>query len=400
MNKLKVGGFTLSALGALAVAGSFVWTGVAVPALVRYPTDLDVSPTYTGTVQIFLDPTTYAPLATPQEYPLTVDRHLQAVGDESSKDLVVVHETLTLAAPGLFDSTVQEHQYVMDRREMVNVDDPRAWAFTAENPVNRAGSYRLQFPFDADAATYPVYKNETDSSYTATLAGAAGFLDPTHPIMNLRRYDAQEDPKPITPAYRAALVPIVNLPDSLTIEQITPILAQAGIDLTGTLAALTPVIDPTDLQTLLTLASQPVALSYSDGFTGSDLVQPYTGSIVAVTNVTETVYATPDAAVTATLKTILDKYPSVPQAVTASAAIADGKLSLIPVFTNTYAQTPESIVETFKEIDHLADQRRLAERTVPRALRFGGLILLVVGIALVVSAVLRKRTQPTVIDAG
>jgi hypothetical protein len=397
VNKLKVAGFTLSAIGVLAFAGSFVWRGVAVPALVRYPTDLDVTPQYTGTVTVFLDPATYAPLATPQEYPLTVDRHLEALGDESSKDRVVVHETLTLEAPGLFDSTVQEHQYVMDRRKMVNVDDPRAWAFTPDNPVNRAGTYRLQFPFDADAESYPVYKNEIDRPYTAVRTaqpdGALGVISASGriPFDDFAAYAAEEQPQPITDAYRQALTPIVQLPDALTIDQIRPILAQAGIDLDATLAALTPVIDPADLEALLTLAGQPIALSYTDSFTGGDLVEPYTGSIAAVTRVTETVYAVPDAGVTATLQGILDKYPQVPEAAAASAAITAGKLSQIPVFTNDYAQTPESIADVWDDISHQRDQRRLAERTIPWALLIGGVAIDLVGTGMVITALRRGR---------
>jgi hypothetical protein len=397
VKKWKVVGFTLSVIGMLAFIGSFVWRGVAVPALVRYPTDLDVTPAYEGTVTVFLDPATYAPLATPQEYPLTVERHLEALGDESSKDRVVIRETLTLEAPGLFDTTVQEHQYVMDRRKMVNVDDPRAWAFTPDNPVNRAGTYRLQFPFDADAESYPVYKNEIDRAYTATKAAqpdaASGVLGSSGRIdfEDFTAYAAEEQPTPITEAYREALTPIVQLPDTLTIDQIRPILTQAGIDLDATLAALTPVIEPADLETLLTLAGQPIALSYTDSFRGGDLIEPYTGSIVAVTNVTETVYATPDAEVTTTLQAILDKYPQVPEAATASAAISAGKLSQIPVFTNEYAQTPASIADVWSDIEHQRDQRRLAERTIPWALLIGGIVIDLVGTGLVLTAFRRQR---------
>jgi hypothetical protein len=396
---LKVVGFTLSVIGTLAFVGSFVWRGVAVPALVRYPTDLDVTPAYEGTVTVFLDPATYAPLATPQEYPLTVERHLEAIGDESSKDRVVIRETLTLEAPGLFEPTVQEHQYVMDRREMINVDDPRAWAFTPDNPVNRAGTYRLQFPFDAGAESYPVYKNEIGSTYTAIRAGGSavawGQIGPSGRIEfdDFTAYSAEAPPQPITDAYRQALTPIVQLPDALTIDQIRPILAQAGIDLDATLAALTPVIDPADLERLLTLAGQPIALGYTDGFMGGDLVEPFTGSIVAVTNVTETVYATPDAEVTTTLQGILDKYPQVPEAAAASAAISAGRLSQIPVFTNDYAQTPASIADVWSDIAHQRDQRRLAERTIPWTLLIGGIVLDLVGTGMVLAAFRRPRRE-------
>lgn len=402
MKTLKITGCIVGVIGVLAFAGSFVWRGVAVPALVRYPTDLDVSPRYEGTVTIFLDPVTYEPLAEPQEYPLTVERHIEAVGDESSTDLVVLRETLTLAAPGLFDSTVQEHQYVMDRRDMVNVDDPRAWAFTPDNPVNRAGSFRLQFPFDADAETYPVYKNEIADTYTvvktersAPADGASGVVGPggTVPFDDFTAYAAEARPAPITAAYQEALAPIVQLPESLTIDQIRPILARAGIDLDATLAALLPVAEPADVETLLGLASQPVALSYSDTFEGGDLIEPYTGSLVVVTRVVETVSATPDPAVTGQLRDILAGYPAVPEAANAVEVIDSGALDLIPVFTNDFAQTPDSVADIWGEVKDLRDQRRLAERTVPRVLLIGGLVLVVAGAALLVLGVRRGRQR-------
>ena len=66
----------------LAVA-ALVWMLVAVPALVKYPTDLDVSPRYAGTFTVLVDPATAAPLDQPMEVPLTVDRRIRSIGDES-----------------------------------------------------------------------------------------------------------------------------------------------------------------------------------------------------------------------------------------------------------------------------------------------------------------------------
>ena len=60
-------GIVLTALGVVGIAGSFVWKSVAEPRLVKYPTDLDETPAYSGTVKIFLDPLTYAPLNPPLE---------------------------------------------------------------------------------------------------------------------------------------------------------------------------------------------------------------------------------------------------------------------------------------------------------------------------------------------
>jgi hypothetical protein len=198
-------------------------------------------------------------------------------------------------------------------------------------------------------------------------------------------------PAPFTDAYREALVPIVTLPDSLTIDQIRPILARAGIDLDATLAALLPVADPADVETLLALAGEPIGLSYSDGFSGSDLLETYTGSIVAIPNVTETIYATPDPAVTEQLAGILATYPQVAEAAAAAKVIADGDLDLIPVFTNEFHQTPASIVDIWDEVQDQKSQRRLAEISLPWGLLIGGLALGLVGTTMFGFGVRRGR---------
>ena len=60
------------AVGLVAIA--LLWSAVAVPVLVKYPTDLDVNPRYAGTFTLFVDPTTAAPLAAPRVLPLEIDR--------------------------------------------------------------------------------------------------------------------------------------------------------------------------------------------------------------------------------------------------------------------------------------------------------------------------------------
>src|SRR5262245_55831961 len=106
-------GIIVGVIGLLLVIGSFVWRSVAVPALVRSPTDLDVTPEYTGTVTLFIDPDTHLPLSQPKKFDLHVVRHIKADGKESSKDLVVLDENLHLTAAGLFDFD-QSNQYVMN----------------------------------------------------------------------------------------------------------------------------------------------------------------------------------------------------------------------------------------------------------------------------------------------
>lgn len=387
----RVIGIIVAVVGVLAIVGSFVWRGVAVDALVKYPDDVDENPRYEGTVTLYLDQETYAPLETPVEAPLQVSRRIQAV--EASSDLVVVRETLDLEAEGLF-SGVQEHQYVMDRKEMVNVADDRAWAFTEDNPVDRSGSFRLQFPFDTEEQPYSVYKNEVGTTYETTLGGRgeAGGLS------TIDFGADQSDPLPVTDAYLTALDELTPLPRELTLEQLDPILKEAGIDVDALLPALLPALSPEDTQALLALAGAPIGLQYVYTFTGSDSVEPSTGSIVEVRDVVETLWATPDPAATEALGGILGKYPDVPEAVAATEALQTLATSPIKVFENSFSQTADSVEEIADTVSDNKSQKNLAESTVPTSLLIGGIVLAALGLLLVFWP--SKKQPDTASDAG
>jgi hypothetical protein len=396
MGGRRLAGIIVAVIGVIAFVGSFIWRAVAVPALVRYPTDLDVTQMLTGSVTLYLDPQTNAALATPQKTDLNVSRHIQALGDESSNDRVVVKETITLDAPPLFQNKIQENQYVMDRRKMVNLADPRAWAFTPDNVVDRSGAYRLQFPFDTQSIAYPIYKNEIGTTYEATPAnpptGSAGGF-------STKNFAASKEATPITPAYFTALNQIVPLPTELGLDKLQPILAQAGFDINAELPQLLPNLSPDDVQTVVGLASKPVQLQYLLAFEGSDAVEPYTGSIVDITEVKETVSAKPVGDAVTTLAALLQKYPNVPAAQRGLAAIAKLNAQPITVFVNEYHQTDESVTQIAKKVRDLHDQRKLAESTLPNAMLIGGIVLIVVGAGLILWPRRRRPAAETVTPA-
>lgn len=369
-------GVVLAVLGVLAVVGSFVWRSVAIPMLVKYPTDLDETPKYAGTVTLFLDQQTYAPLATPLEAPLAVSRNIKADAAESDDDLVLVKETIDLAAEGLFAGK-QESVYVMDRKEAVNVTDPRSWAFFADNPVDRGGAYRLQFPFDLEPIAYTVYKNEIAATYEAQFAGEGEVEG-----LDVLRFTAEQSPVPVSDAYLKALDQLTTLPRELTLDQLKPVLLANGVDVDALLPALLPALSEEDVATLLGLAGAPIPLDYLFSFKGSDAVEKSTGSIVDVSGVEETLYVTPDPAVLPQLVDVLAKYPNVPEAVAAIEGLNQVAANPVPVFTNKFSQTPESVADIADSARDARDQKKLAEETLPMGLLIGGAVLVLVGIVL------------------
>jgi hypothetical protein len=386
MTKRRVIGLVVGIVGLVLVIGSFVWRGVAVPALVRFPTDLDVTPRYEGNVTLYIDPTTHLPLSQPRTFPLAVTRHIVADGAASTKDRVVVKEDLHLVATGLFDFT-QQHQYVMDRRSMQNVKDDRAWAFTPDDVVDRSPDYRLNFPFDTKLQPYPIYKNETAATYQARPAGT------TSDIAGVEATDfaAQSDPTPVTPAYLASLDQAVQLPRQLTLDELKPILASAGFDIDASLPALLAALSPEDVATVAQLANGNVDLAYQLAFTGTDAIDRYTGSTMEVRDVKETLTARPTGDAVTTLQSVLEKYPDNPQAQAGLGAIKSLSENPIKVFENTYSQTQDSVQDIARTVKDQRDRRRLAERTIPLLMLIVGIVLLVVGVLLVVFGGRRRQ---------
>jgi hypothetical protein len=385
MSRRRTIGIVVAAIGLVLFIGSFVWRAVAVPALVRFPTDLDVTPKYSGSVTLYIDPDTHMPLAEPKVYALDVARRIKADGKQSSKELVVIDEQLHLKATGLFE-TEQENQYVMNRRSMQNVKDPRAWAFTPDNVVDRSPDYRLNFPFDTKDQAYPVYKNEIGASYEARPAGTTTDIEG----VIAKDFLADSDPKPVTDAYLASLDQAVQLPRSLTLEELKPILASAGFDIDASLPALLAALSPEDAATVANLATGNIDLAYQLAFTGTDAIDTYTGSTMEVRDVTETLTARPTGDAVATLQSLLARYPDNPQAQAGLGAIKSLDENPIKVFENSYTQTPATIHDIAGEVRHQRNRRRLAETTVPRWLLIVGGAMAVGG-ALYAGLIGRRR---------
>ena len=375
--------------GGLAVA-ALAWMVVGVPTFVKYPTDLDASPRYEGTFSLLVDPFTTAPLEEPIVLPLTVDRHIEAIGDESGSSRVVVQETIHQVAGDLLDVT-QTNQYVMDRSTVENVVDDRAYAFDPDNVVDRSGAYRLNLPFDTSRdQTYEVYKNEIDGTYELV----PDTDDPTTRLegLELSNFTTDNDELPLGEAYLAELNETVPLPESMTLDQMKPQLLAAGIDVDALLPALTPVLTPEDAATLSTFAAEPIPLEYVLSFDGDVAVEPVTGAEIRV-SVGESVGVRPVLTDLPALQEVLSRYPGVPEAVTTNAAL--GELAsgpAMPLFQYDYEQTPASVADVADTATDMRRQVLLAKVWLPTALAAAAVLTLVVG------AVVFQRRRPRPID--
>jgi Porin PorA len=373
--------------GGLAVA-VVLWMVVGVPMVVKYPTDLDASPRYEGSFRLLVDPLTAAPLAEPVTMPLTVDRHIEAIGDESGSSTVVVRETIHQVAGDLLDVT-QTNQYVMDRSSIENVADDRAYAFEPENVVDRSGSYRLNLPFDTSRGeTYDIYKNEIGDTYE--LVGDRETPTTDLEGLHLSNFTASLDEAPLDDAYLAELTKTVPLPESMTLDQLKPQLLAAGVDVDALVTVLTPVLTPEDAATLSGFAAEPIPIEYMLSLAGQAAVEPVTGAEVRV-SVSESVGARPVLTSLPVLQDVLSHYPGVPEAVTTSAALDDlAAAPASPLFEYRYEQTPASVADVADTVTGLRRQVLLAKVWLPLGLAAGAIGSLLVGAVVF----LRRRPRP------
>lgn len=353
--------------GLTLVAGAQLWHAVAVPALVKFPTDVDLQLTYEGTFVQFVDATA-TPLPEADVADLTIARHIEAVPDESGAHEVVVRETVGIDVAGL-PSATHAQQYVMDRTTNANVADPRAWAFDEANVLDRSGAYRLALPRDVDAAaTVPMFNDDIAATYAASVGQDAHVVEG----LSLVPVEGSVPATPVTAAFMRSLDDVTPLPRALTFEELKPSLVAAGIPVDEALAALLAVATPDDVATLSTLAAEPIPVQYVTSFTGRTLVEPATGAVVAVQSIVQRVSVRPAGDQIDTFREILDRYRADPHI----AAALDGLDRLmdepLAVFEYRYAETSESIRDMASWVSTQRDRMHLAERTIPRSLSVTG----------------------------
>ena len=366
------------AAGALVVALALAWWAFAVPALVKYPTDVDITPKYTGTMKLFVDPATATPLATPQEMVLNIQRHIDADAEASSASRVVVKETITQQAGPL--NTTTQNVYVMDRRTLKNVGDDRAYAYDPANVVDRSGAYRLNLPMGTDAdGKYTIYKNEIGGTYTMQPNTATPTTETEG--LTLANFTGSAKDVPLSPAYLASLGKAIRLPETLTPTQLATILKTRGIDLPATLASIAPALAPADAAALNQLAAQPVKLQYVTSFDGRAGVDRRTGIQVDVSS-TDTIAAKPVLGAASELQALLARYSTAP-AVQAAMPVLQGLLNApaIPVAEFSYNQTRASVAEVADEARSERNAIFVARAAVPYGLLAVGIVLLAIGIA-------------------
>jgi hypothetical protein len=345
---------------------------VVAPQLTKLPTSLDIKYHFSGTYTGYVNQSTGARLAAPQNLPLSIDRQVKAVPAQStSSELVVNDASAVMIGPG---KTPQILQYVLDRSTAENVKSPHAYALVPGNVVDRAGSYSLGPPLGADTAkTYPMWVDEIGKTVPITYANATQTV---HGVA-VREWQLN---LPATPM-AASFVSAMHLPMTMSFADFEAQLKAQGTDLALGLKILSGSLTAAEKASLAALTARPIPLQYFYAITIKLLVEPASGTIVDTLTAVRAYSVRPVLRpFAATLAPMLAAHP----ANLAAAPLAAGSKKLTtapaqPLYTLTFHQTPASVTETAGQAGHNANLLNILEMWIPVGLGVIGLIL--VGLA-------------------
>jgi len=366
-------------LGVTLLVGSVGFRAAAAPALVRFPLNVDVTARYSGTATTYVDQKTLLPLAHPKSEPLQISRHVKAVSGTFSK--AVVDETVTVKTPSL--RTVETYQYVIDRRTMQMVSDPRQIAFGDPKAVMHAapGSYRVNFSMGTKAnGSYLAFIPEAD--VTSHLVLVRGLH--SHPGVNLPVMDFVSNvTKPVAPYYLKHLQ-AMGLPMQITGAQLEPQLIAAGIDVNQALADVGPHLTAAGKKLISKVLATPVKLNYFFIDNGTVSIEPKTGALIDVHAQRQGISVQPDLSGIGILAPLLNEYISIPSVKALSVGLS--KLAMRPAQiaeSYTYTETVPSSLAAAHDARTNQHMMTLVERQIPWAMALLGALLLAAGLVVV-----------------
>ncbi len=364
--------------GATLLLAAALWRPVAVPLLVKFPTDLDQTARYEGTFTLYVEPGTEATIQSPIDLPLELERRIRTVPEESGARTVVVQELVTFRIGGTEQR--ETHQYVMDRRSMANRDDPRSFAYDPANVVDRSGTYRVNLPLGTTQdGRYEIWENEPGQAFP--MEGLDRRVEQDG--LSLVEMEEVFDDVPVAPYYEDELRK-QGFALEITFGELTRRLEAAGVDVDGALAAL----PESDTATVADVRTHSLPLRFFRYNDGRALVEPRTGTIVDLLVSDEGIAASVDVEPLAPLRQALARNTANP-AIAALAHALDDVESASPtrVYHLHYGQTAASVREV---ADLTADQVSMLDWITSRV----PLILAAAGLAvLMVSAVLTWRRR-------
>jgi len=373
----------------LAVAG-IVLPFILSAAFVSYPGGpVDQSIGATGTYTLLVNPATLVPQS-PQSQPLSLERRLSTV--ETTGNTVIMQQDDSEKI-GPLPALVFTQRYAIDQDSVRNVASPQAYAYTPGNTVDRSPAYSVNLPLGTGNGPYPLWDDATGQTYPLTAQGSV-----TRDGLRLLRFHGHLAGARVSPAFLTALAPL-GLPATATLTDLTPQLMAAGVDVTQLLSGPLRQLDSTDQNVVKGIINAPITVGYLLTTDVTLLVDPQTGTIVSLDRISQTLAMRPEIAGIGRVLAILSqaKYAAKPDVVAAAAQVA--KLitapPTTPLFTVSYAQTPQTVASVAAFAKSRGNDIDTLTVTIPLIVGLAGLVLILVAVAELIWGRRRTRRQDT-----
>jgi Porin PorA len=395
-----------AALAILAAGVVLAVAGIVLPfilgaAFVSYPGGpVDQTTRATGTYTLLVNPATLVPQP-PQSQPLSLERRLRTV--ETTGNTVIMQqddsEKIGPLPPLLFTQ-----RYAIDQDSVRNVASAQAYAYAPGNTVDRSPAYSINLPLGTGNGPYLLWDDASGQTYPLTAQGSV-----TRDGLHLLRFHGHLADARVSPAFLAALAPLglpatatlapLGVPANATLTDLTPQLTAAGVDVTQLLNGPLRQLDSTDQGVVKGIISAPITVGYLLTTDVTLLVDPKTGTIVSLENVGQTLAMRPEIAGIGRVLAILSqaKYAAKPDVVAAAAEVA--KLitapPTTPLFTVSYAQTPQTVASVAAFAESRGNDIDTLTVTIPLIVGLVGLVLILVAVAELIWGRRRARRQDT-----
>ena len=251
----KAAGKVLIGLGIVLVLAAVLWWTLAPSALVKIPKDIDTVIYYEGEYTWYVHPVTFEPLPEGQEttVPLEIRLNLLSEEDQYDSDTALISGSVESEVGGI-EMKPTPVALALDRRNMMNQADPRAYMLSPHMVVDRSGSLSYAFPFGTSRdGQYSVWKEEIAQPVKVEFIGEEEKEGLT--VYDFRgAFENQE----VVMAY----IEFLGLPAALDFDQFKDILKGIGFDVDDLLALAGQRLSPEDLQALNQAFSQEMPLIY------------------------------------------------------------------------------------------------------------------------------------------
>jgi hypothetical protein len=272
------------AAGVVLVVVAIVWWTVIAPSLVKLPNDINTVMNFEGTLTQYVDPATQQPLAAGSELkvPLTIARTYASVPAKYTSGVAVCTDTLDMTLAGQA-RPLQITQNVLDRKTRKSVSSDQGWAYSPQIVLaDRPGHYDSLMPGGLKVGD--VVSIFSDDVATPFDVKAVEKIDNWNGLgVTAIKIDATRAATPYHPAVAQAFLAAQSLPMELTFAQVSAQLKAKGLDLTALLTGLAAVASREDLQSLQTLAQQPVKVVYKQASADVIYVEQKTGATIGAT---------------------------------------------------------------------------------------------------------------------